>query len=381
MRNQAYNLFSRRIHKKAKKKHFPLRAMFEITYRCNFNCLHCYVPESLRKESEERELKTKEVFLVLDQLNDAGCLYVGFTGGEPFVRNDFLEILRYAKIKGFEIIIYTNGSLINGSVADALKELRLNKIDITVNSLRKEPFEKITQTQDSYEKVFRTIELLNKRNIPLGFKSCLLKENEDEIENIKEFARSHNALHRLDTMLFPQLNGEREPYGYRGSMKEVIRLPGYQVTQKDNFADCSLNSQKAEPNNQYSIPNTLFKCDVGISQAAITPYGELKMCLMIDYPRYGILGKEDTRTQGHKDTSVTNGLKEAWQKLSRFVSEIKPDETYQCDRCKLYGYCKWCPARSWLENGGFSSCVSESKERAEYNRLRAEENLNFAAKV
>jgi MoaA/NifB/PqqE/SkfB family radical SAM enzyme len=107
IRSQSYNNFWQNIHCSGKKHAFPLRVMFELTYRCNFKCPHCYVPFKYRKC---KELETKEVFAILDQLKDIGCFYLGFTGGEPFMRKDILDILWYAKKKGFEIIIYTNGS-------------------------------------------------------------------------------------------------------------------------------------------------------------------------------------------------------------------------------------------------------------------------------
>ncbi|MDP3732051.1 MAG: hypothetical protein Q8R31_03340, partial [Candidatus Omnitrophota bacterium] len=73
MKFQSYTSFWQRIHQSAKTKAFPLRVMFELTYRCNFKCKHCYVPYSYRKK---RELKTKEVFSILRQLKEMGCFYL-----------------------------------------------------------------------------------------------------------------------------------------------------------------------------------------------------------------------------------------------------------------------------------------------------------------
>ena len=99
-----------------------------------------------------------------------------------------------------------------------------------------------------------------------------------------------------------------------------------------------------------SNAGNLFKCGVGETQAAITPFGELKMCLMIDYPRYNIL---------------ESSLQDCWERLKELVASIKPDENYQCDRCKVEPYCKWCPAKAWLNDRSFTSCDSESRTRAE----------------
>ncbi|MFC1623912.1 radical SAM protein [Candidatus Omnitrophota bacterium] len=345
MKNQPYHSFWQRIHNAARHEGFPLRVMFELTYRCNFGCRHCYVPKSYRKY---KELNTNEVFSILEQLADIGCFYLGFTGGEPFARRDFIDILWYAKRLGFEVIIYTNGSLIDEEIIDELADLRPNKIDVTIPAMSEASFERITQMPGSYKKVFSAIDLLHRRGIKLGFKSCMLKDNENEIKDIQGFTARLDALHRLDNILSPCLDGSKEPYRYRGesNLPEKtecqIKETYYQISPSNCLA---LNSED------------LFKCGVGVSQAAITPSGELKMCLMIDYPKYKIL---------------ESSLKDAWEKLKRLVGSIKPDENYQCDRCELSPYCKWCPARSWLYNKSFTSCELENQRRAELLRKNHE---------
>ncbi len=217
MKTEPYPAFWQNIHRNARQKEFPLRVMFELTYRCNFFCKHCYVPLCNRKL---KELGTKQVFSILDQLAETGCFYLGFTGGEPFIRRDFLKILEHAKKKGFSPIVYTNGSLIGVSEARVLDNLQINKVDITLPAMTKVAFEKITGVRGSHARVFRAIELLHNKKIALGFKTCVLKENQDQIPQIEKFCRSIGAGHRLDNILSPRLNGCQEPYRYRGRLRE-----------------------------------------------------------------------------------------------------------------------------------------------------------------
>ena len=319
--------------------------MFELTYRCNFYCRHCYVPFSYRKH---KELKTKEIFSILDQLADIGCFYLGLTGGEPFMRKDMLDILFFAKRKGFEVIIYSNGSLIDEEMAEELARLRPNKVDITIPAVSTDAFERISGVAGSRDKVFKAIEFLYEKKVNLGFKSCVLKENEGEIKDIESFAKSLDALHRLDDMLLPCLNGSKEPYKYRGQRTEnrgQKTEDRKQRTDEDRPQLCI-----AETANRRPPTSDLFKCGVGVTQAAITPSGELKMCLMIDYPKYRILN---------------SSLGDVWGELKGLVKGIKPDEDYQCDKCELKAYCKRCPARGWIYNKNFTSCDPESKHYAE----------------
>jgi len=368
MYNQNYNTFWQRMHKSAKEKNFPLRVMFELTYRCNFYCRHCYVPQGYRKK---RELKTKEVFLILDQLADMGCFYLGFTGGEPFMRKDVLDIFRYARKKGFEIIIYTNGSLINKKTADALRDIRPNKIDITMPAISKGVFEKIVQAKDSHRRVFEAIELLHKNRINLGFKSCVLKENESEIKDIQYFASSLGASHRLDDTLSPCLDGSKKPYEYRGrgelggvhASRCTLHASRFtpHATRHTPHADCEPNDaglKQVINSHSLSVKN-LFKCGAGFSQAAITPSGELKMCVMIDCFKYNIL---------------KSSFKDSWHRLKEAADSIKPDKRYKCIKCELRLYCKWCPGQGWLYDKNFLSCDPESYNRAKSLKESYERN-------
>ncbi len=355
---QSHNNFWQCLHKSAKDKGFPLRVMFELTYRCNFYCPHCYVPRSYRNY---KELKTKEVFSILDQLADIGCFYLGFTGGEPFIREDILDILWYAKRLGFEIIIYTNGFLIDEGIAKELSLLRPNKVDITIPGMSRIAFECISGVSGSRDKVFKAIDLLHKKGIDLGFKSCVLKENKKEINQIQDFARSLGALHRLDDMLSPCLDGSDEPFKYRGALLRANRRKSSANLRKYLNKDISVDSRLISENLR------LFKCGVGVNQAAITPSGELKMCLMIDYPKYKILDTEN-RNQKIEARSQRANLKDAWERLKGFVASIKPDKDYKCNRCELERYCKWCPARVWLYKRNFTSCEPESRTFAKKHR-------------
>lgn len=354
MKSKSYNRFWQKIHKSAKERKFPLRAMFELTYRCNFLCRHCYVPSSF-KEKHKKELKTKEIFSILEQLKDIGCFYLGFTGGEPFVRKDILKILHRAKKLGFEIIIYTNGSLIDKKFADELALVSPNKIDITIPAMTEPAFERIIGVSGYRDKVFKAIELLQARKIALGFKTCILRENESQITDIQNFARSLGARHRLDHMLSHCLDGSREPYKYKA-------LALSNNVEEEN---CGLTNILRQVNNKTRQDFSLFYCGAGETQAAITPSGELKMCLMIDYPKYKIL-----------DTS----LGDCWLRLKNLVDNIKPDENYKCDSCELKSFCKWCPARSWLENKNFTSCDPICRNHALEHKKISQKQYSHSSK-
>jgi radical SAM protein with 4Fe4S-binding SPASM domain len=352
MKRSSSQEFRRRLHSVARTRAFPLRVMYELTYRCNFKCPHCYVPFRYRKK---RELPTRQVFSILNQLSDIGCFYLGFTGGEPFMRSDMLDILRYARKRGFQIIIYTNGSLIDKITAKELGRIRPNKVDITIPAMTKDVFERITNAPGSHEKVFNAIDLLKREGVALGFKTCVLKENQGQISSIRDFACSSGAAHRLDDMLSPRLDGSRAPFEYRS--RPAVRAQEYNGKRKPESGVFSRSSSQECGG---TPGGTLFSCGAGSSQAAITPSGQIKACVMIDHPRYRII-----ETAGEKHRA---DLSTGWDRLKKFFGSVKADENYRCGACELKNYCKWCPAKGWLYERNFTACEPESRRGAELAR-------------
>src|SRR5207244_9437757 len=89
------------------RKRLPLSVHFDLTYRCNERCVHCYLDHE-----DHGEMTTAEVKDVLDQLASSGTLFLTFSGGELLLRKDFFELLAYARRLQFDVKIKTNAILI-----------------------------------------------------------------------------------------------------------------------------------------------------------------------------------------------------------------------------------------------------------------------------
>ena len=109
----SYGTWSLGFHKRARGVRLPINATIELTHRCPLACAHCYnnLPVGDRA-ARARELSTDEHQRILDELADAGGLWLLFTGGEIFARADFLDIYKHAKSRGFLITLFTNGTQI-----------------------------------------------------------------------------------------------------------------------------------------------------------------------------------------------------------------------------------------------------------------------------
>jgi len=107
--------------------------VWNVTRSCNLKCMHCYAHAVER--SHERELSTEEAFGMLDDLAQFGVPVVLFSGGEPLLRKDLLELSSYAVSKGMRAVISTNGTLISREKARDLKKVGLSYVGVSLDGI------------------------------------------------------------------------------------------------------------------------------------------------------------------------------------------------------------------------------------------------------
>ncbi len=109
--------------------------VWNITRACNLNCVHCYARAV--HHSEENELSTQEGFTLLDDLAAFGVPVILFSGGEPLVRPDLIELANHAVGKGMRAVISTNGTLIDKKKAMEFKKVGISYVGISLDGLEK----------------------------------------------------------------------------------------------------------------------------------------------------------------------------------------------------------------------------------------------------
>jgi len=244
---------------------FPFACQWEVTCRCNLRCVMCYTDCFNRPDKISEELTTDEIIHIMDELADAGCLELCLTGGEPLARSDFFEIYTYAKMKGFFVTLFTNGTLITEEIADRLAALPPHRIEISFHGLTEQTFEAITQGNGSYQRCIRAINLLRVRNLPLVLKSTVMTVNRDEILAIKRFATGLGSVeYRLGEELRVTLDGSDAP--------QQLALPEsewLQIKQQDP----DLWNETCRKQSKTPAP-----CTSGMHRFHIDAYGLLQLC-------------------------------------------------------------------------------------------------------
>ena len=272
MREKEYLDFSMRVHEKGVRR--PMVGQFELTHRCNLRCRHCYVV----RDTTRTELTYEEICRIIDEVHKEGCLWLCLTGGEPLLREDFLDIYSYAYKKGFIITIFTNGTLLHEKTARYLSSFPPFSIEVTLNGVTRKTYESITQVEDSFEKAMRGIDLIRKHKLPFKLKSQAITLNVNELALIREFYQEIGVEFRWGTLIDPRMNGSVEPCSLRLPVSQIadLRERHEAFNERDEVED---NLLKRKDNS-----DALFRCPGGTWAFYVNPYGELFFCNSLREP-------------------------------------------------------------------------------------------------
>ena len=164
-------------------------ADMSLTNRCNFKCAYCYASagdDAYRVE----EMSVEDYKSVFEQLDKMNVHRISLSGGEPFVRKDFFDILAEAERHKFAIVINTNGCLINEEVAKKLRNHRFDRICVTLDGSCAEVHDRIRGI-GAFERALSGIRLLQKYGLPV---STLFTLNKTNIEDMINTIRFNEAL-------------------------------------------------------------------------------------------------------------------------------------------------------------------------------------------
>lgn len=315
---------------KVAQQRIPLSCSIELTHRCNLRCVHCYLgPQSIHWKMRENELSTKKIISIIDEITEAGCLFLLITGGEPLLRKDFHEIYSHAKIKGLVITVFTNGTLITESTIELFKDLPPQTVEISLYGAAASTYEKITKVPGSFKKCLSGIKKLLDNKINVRLKTILMTLNTHEFFEIKKLAEEYGVKFRFDPAVSPCLNGDKSPLNFRVAPEDAV---------EKEFSDDTMIQRWEDYLNKYSgeaVTDTLYNCGAGINDFHIDPYGNLFPCLMMRDIKYNLL-----------NGSFITG----WNEVIPQIGEIKAGPDFICNICEKRDVCGFCPPFFELEN-------------------------------
>jgi len=194
------------------------------TYKCNLDCYMCHVHYS--REKNDTYLSIDEIKKKYDDISFKKMFYLG---GEPFVRPDMIEILKYFDRRGIEQIVSTNGTRITEELAKQIAELsNLVCIQVSLNG-SKEIDSKIRGKSDAFDQTIEGIKLLRKHNIQTWIHTVIMNENIHDLDNIIKIGSELDV--NTINFLFAQVMSEKDKQDTIDIVKkwinEEIHVGGY----------------------------------------------------------------------------------------------------------------------------------------------------------
>ncbi|PYP86425.1 MAG: hypothetical protein DMF61_13145 [Blastocatellia bacterium AA13] len=343
MEMERYKDFSLAFHDRVSANRIPVNGTIEVTRRCPLTCAHCYNNLAMDDSgARSSELTLDEHRRILDEITEAGCLWLLFTGGEIFARRDFLDIYAHAKRNGLLITLFTNGTLVTPRIADYLAEWMPFSVEITLYGRTRETYERLTGIPGSYDMCLRGIHLLKERGVPLKLKTVAVTINKHEIFDMVRFSKEELGLEcKFDSMINPRIDCSQSPLAIRLKPEEIVEFDLQDAERIDAWK--SFASKYTRPVQSVETAGELYHCGGGVNSFAIDPQGLLSICVLSQVDKFDL-------RQG--------GFREGWEHFLYKVRRQKKISTMtKCVDCQIKAMCGMCPANGELENGDPESPV------------------------
>lgn len=162
----------------------PLWLLAELTYRCPLQCPYCSNP--LDYALHNQELSTQEWFNVFDQARQMGAVQLGFSGGEPLVRQDLEELVAYAHQKGFYTNLITSGMSLNEARIAGLKQAGLQHIQISFQASDPVVNNALAGSKHAFQQKYDMSRLVKQYGYPMVLNFVIHRHNIDQIDQIIE---------------------------------------------------------------------------------------------------------------------------------------------------------------------------------------------------
>ncbi len=339
------------LNQKATALGVPLSAQVDITWRCNENCVHCYLDHHGRGEMNTAEIKD-----AIRQLAESGTLFVSISGGEPLLRRDCFEILEYARTLRFNVKLKTNAVLIGPGEAERLRQLGIEQIQISIYSHRAEVHDGITKLPGSLNRSLAAIHHLKSQGLKVSISNLLMQQNFTDAKAVHGLAQELGVGFVVDPTVTPKLNGDPSivKLGIPGSaLEEVFRTEEFVgnvrefCTPRATVDDAVLDDRP---------------CSAGHTSCYVSPFGDVYPCVQFPLP-CGNLRKQSFR--------------EIWRESAAMVRvrSIVTRDLPTCSKCTHVAYCTRCPGLAYMEGDMLGPSSADcTKSFARTKQLREEDS-------
>lgn len=320
----------------------PFDCNFALTYRCNLRCGHCYCRGS---ENAGVELSTARVKAILDKLVRLGCVTVTFTGGEPLLRDDFLEIYFHARRRGLLVGIFTNAQLLDAAMLRQLRRSPPLFVEITLNALTRRLYEEISGVQGSFAGLPERIRRIA-RQVPVSLKAVCLRRNKGQLRGLQRFSlllgAGRDDAFKLNYIIMPRMNGDPAPLQERLRPEELIVLRRQGLPVLVDIDDLGCHACGTVSRESAVQRRWRYRCRTWVTACYIDPFGQLRFC-----PHSSAFSADLNR----------RSLSAGFYRVFPRVWHDRTGRGARCNACELRKLCYNCAVRARLETGDPDAAV------------------------
>ncbi|MDR2699539.1 MAG: radical SAM protein [Nitrososphaerota archaeon] len=316
-----------------KEQFVPLILSWNVTRECNLKCSHCYINAAGRKL--ENELTTEEGKRLIDQICEGSHPLLILSGGEPLLRPDIYELIRYGSSKGLKMGIGSNGSLIDDTVAKKLKSAGVTTVSISIDSHIAVQHDNFRGVVGSWEKAVNAIKVLRVNNVLVQVNTTLTHDNYDQIDDIMSLSESLGVENFHLFFLVPTGRGVKiddvSPQKYEEMIINTFaKVPNHRLNVRPS---CAPQFMRIAQGMGMDMRQWIRGCIAGMYYCRICPNGDITPCPYLPIKIGNVREKS---------------FKELWQNADMFKALRDPATlTGKCGECDYKMLCGGCRARAY----------------------------------
>ena len=277
----------------------------------------------------DNELSPRECRDLVDQLTAFKVFQVNIGGGEPFIRNDFPDLLTYCHVKGLVTCVSTNGILIDDGLARRLSVMDMLYLQVSLDGATAEVNDRI-RGQGTFGQTLKGIECLARHEIPFSINTVLTRLNFSQLETMRALAGEVGADLRVSRFR-PSGRGKesKEDLGPRTDQLEAFAewLEANDMVRTGDSFFC-LTSEKRRRKG-------LDMCGAAKMTCCVSPDGDVYPCAFLQEPPFNS-GNLRQKT-----------LRELWDH-SRIFEQMRTLDVSACLSCHRFESCRGgCPAMAY----------------------------------
>jgi len=304
---------------------------WNTTNACNMYCDHCYRDAGCKADEE---LSTSEAKTLLDQIAKAGFKIMIFSGGEPLMRADIVELVAHAKSLGLRSVFGTNGTLLTVELAQKLKDAGAMGMGISLDSLDKDKHNTFRKFPNAWEGAVQGMRNCRQVGLPFQIHTTVMDWNQHELEAMTDFAVVEGAVAHHFFFLVPTGRAktiEAESLRARDYEDVLTRIMNKQKEVKIELKPtCAPQFMRIAKQMGMDMR---FKrgCLAGTSYCIISPRGKVQPCAYLNIPLGDV--RETPFDEIWKNNAVLNDLRTLQYKGG-------------CGSCEYKVACGGCRARA-----------------------------------